>query len=453
MAAPTESSRFWTTGGAGDGSATYTRDQLAEIFRNALLSDFTTQGVLNGLAVSGTASPLTLATGASCVYGFLHFCTVAGDLTIATPVVGTTGWHVVLRAGWTAQTVRAVAVRNTDGVSAVPSLTQVAGTTWEIRIASGTITTAGVISVTDARTFAHWPGRIDRNSVDGGTATHIPYFDANGRLTNEAALQYDATNNRLGVGVSAGPDYLCDFEATDATATRTGAIGAEIAVQNSSTGGVRSAGLRLRTVDSVSTVRSAARILGSFLGATYDDSAVIFQTADGSETFRDVMVLRGDKVGIGDTTPDYALDVVGQVEISPASAAAPIVLGANGQGQKVTGLNADQIDGLDLAFGRRGGDATDWDTEGTTAYTPTNLRRAVGAISWTGALATSGSVNVTFPTAFSAKPIVIPVRKSAGGGGVFVSVENISTTGCTIYWTSATSYTLLNFLWSADGPA
>lgn len=189
MAAPVESSRFWTTGGAGDGAATYTRDQLAESFRAAFLKDNTTQGVFNGLAVSGAASPLTLATGAACVYGFFHFCTTAGDLTVATPAVGTTGGHVVLRADWTAQTVRAVAVRNTDGNSATPSLTQTAGTTWEIRIATFSITTGGVITVTDARQFCSGPGKL--------TATRIPYATTGGQLTDDANLSWDSTNHRL----------------------------------------------------------------------------------------------------------------------------------------------------------------------------------------------------------------------------------------------------------------
>lgn len=172
MAAPVESSRFWTTGGAGDGSATYTRDQLAEVFRSAFLSDPTTQGPFSGLAVSGTASPLTLATGAACVYGYLHFCTTGGDLAVATPSVGTTGGHVVVRVNWTAQTVRAFAVRNTDGVNSTPALTQTAGTIWEIRLATFTITTGGVIVVTDARAFAHFAQMVATANLDNLAVTN-----------------------------------------------------------------------------------------------------------------------------------------------------------------------------------------------------------------------------------------------------------------------------------------
>ncbi len=188
-----ESSRLWTTGGAGDGASTYTRDNMAEMFRNMLLADFTTQGVLNGLAVSGSASPLTLATGAACVYGFLYFATTGGNLpAITTPAVGTTGGRVSLRADWTAQTVRAVCVRNTDGVSAIPALTQTAGTTWDIPLATFTITTGGVITLTDARAFVTNANRVL-------TITRIPFVATGGSLNDDSNLTWDNTNKRLGI--------------------------------------------------------------------------------------------------------------------------------------------------------------------------------------------------------------------------------------------------------------
>ena len=49
------------------------------------------------------------------------------------------------RADWAAQTVRAVVVLNTDGVADPPALTQTSGTTYEINLATFTITTEGEI--------------------------------------------------------------------------------------------------------------------------------------------------------------------------------------------------------------------------------------------------------------------------------------------------------------------
>lgn len=53
-------------------------------------------------------------------------------------------------------------------------------------------------------------------------------------------------------------------------------------------------------------------------------------------------------------------------------------------------------------YRRQGGDATQWDTEGTTAYTPTAVRVQVGSAS-----IGVGGGTVTFPVAFSATPIVL----------------------------------------------
>ena len=75
-----------------------------------------------------------------------------------------------LRADWAAQTVRAVVVKNTDGASAAPALTQTPLTTYDIPLATGTITTGGAISLTDAREFVHMPTALIYRR-QGGSAT------------------------------------------------------------------------------------------------------------------------------------------------------------------------------------------------------------------------------------------------------------------------------------------
>lgn len=160
----TQFSMFWTTTPAaaavGDGSAPYTTTNWFDFLRRTLINDNTTQGViagfLNDLAVTGAASPLSVNTGAAVVYGIPYQNDASVSLTVATPVVGNTGGHVILRADWAAQTVRLVAVRNTDGNAATPTLTQVAGTTWEVRLATFIITTLGVITLTDAREYCRF---------------------------------------------------------------------------------------------------------------------------------------------------------------------------------------------------------------------------------------------------------------------------------------------------------
>lgn len=165
----TESSKFWNTNNIGDGpTAGFDRDAVAGWLRNIFArgGSGVLRGVLNELAVTGTASPIAVNTGSAIVYGLYYWNTASVNLTVTTPSVGTTGGHVILRASWSAQTVRLAAVRNTDGVAAIPSLTQTPGTTYEIRLATFTITTGGVITLTDARSYATFSDSPRIDSLD-----------------------------------------------------------------------------------------------------------------------------------------------------------------------------------------------------------------------------------------------------------------------------------------------
>lgn len=391
-----ESSRLWTTGGAGDGASTYTRDQFAEAMRNAFLNDFTTQGVFNGLAVSGTASPLTLATGAALVYGFFYFCTTSGSLgAIATPSIGTTGWHVVLRADWTAQTVRAVAVRSADGTSTPPAVTQSAGSTWEIRIATGTITTAGVIAVTDARQFTASP-------ATKLTAGSVVFAGADGQLQQDnASLFWDDASNRLGIGTTAP-------------------------------------GATLEVAGDVFVLDSGS-----------DPRIVIGDSAAAGNWGHVQWNSSADELRLGTSTGGDTVKISegGVVTLSPASATPPIVLSANGQQQTVDGLAADEID--TLSFQRQGGSGTDWNSTGTSNFTPTTMRMQAGRTITGG----GGSVTVTFPVAFSNKPII--VVSASGGSNILASISSVSASQFTAAaWNAAagTSAGSIGIDWIAVGP-
>ena len=155
----TESSLFWPTNGTGDGSAAgYSYEQMTQWLRS-LLTPATgsdeggvNPGYQNELAVSGTASPVAVATGAAHVYGFPYFNTAITNVAVPTPSASTRIDRIVLRVSWTAQTVRIVRVAGTEG-GAAPALTQTPGTTYEISLAQASITTGGVITVTDERAF------------------------------------------------------------------------------------------------------------------------------------------------------------------------------------------------------------------------------------------------------------------------------------------------------------
>lgn len=154
-----EDSILWITDGTGDGANTgYTMAELTQWLRMLWLNDKTTEGValgfLNDLEVTeGGARELVTDTGGAVVYGYPYWSTSAVTKTLAHPVVDTTGWRLVLRAVWAAQTLRITLLESADGVAAIPDVVQNAGVTWDISIAYGTITTGDVISITDDRHY------------------------------------------------------------------------------------------------------------------------------------------------------------------------------------------------------------------------------------------------------------------------------------------------------------
>jgi len=152
----------WTTSGTGDGvSGGYTMAKFTEMLEAWWADDLTDEGVFNNyqneLAVSasgGSASPVTIATGAALVKGFHYVNDAAGTKNIPTPAGSTRVDRIVLEADWSAQTVRFARVAGTEGAGA-PSLTQTDNTTWQIPLAQVSITTGGVATVTDQRVYLH----------------------------------------------------------------------------------------------------------------------------------------------------------------------------------------------------------------------------------------------------------------------------------------------------------
>jgi hypothetical protein len=169
-----EKSLWWTTGSTGDGASAYTQDEIIRLWRQMFVGDNTDEGVHknyeNELEVTGTASPVQVDTGAAVVYGFPYWNTVAESVTIPTPVANTRIDRIVLRANWTAQTVRITRLAGTEGLGTPPALTQTAGTTWEISLAQVSITTGGVITVTDEREWLHPNIEIDENRLAASVA-------------------------------------------------------------------------------------------------------------------------------------------------------------------------------------------------------------------------------------------------------------------------------------------
>lgn len=167
-----ESSRPYTNNGTNDGTS-YTALQWRSIYRNIFGN-----GVISGLAVSGTTSPLSVAAGAAWIDGVFYENTSAVSLAVATPAALTAG-HVVLRVEMASgvQKARVYAVRATSGDTNVPALTQTSESTYEIRLASFTISAAGAIVLTDTRPYLHANTRVSTAMIDDDNITNVKMAD------------------------------------------------------------------------------------------------------------------------------------------------------------------------------------------------------------------------------------------------------------------------------------
>lgn len=157
----TEFSGLWNTGGAGDGASTYTRANWSLFFQimGACMDDEgVASGYLNALAGSTTgANNARIATGGALVDGKLYNNSANVDTVIPSAVGGgnTRIDRIVLRADWTAQTVRITRIAGTDAASpTAPAITQSSGTTYDILLYQALVNTSGTVTMTDERTFA-----------------------------------------------------------------------------------------------------------------------------------------------------------------------------------------------------------------------------------------------------------------------------------------------------------
>jgi len=443
-----EFSILHTTSTSGDGAATYTEAQATDAFGDFLTPNSTitaphaTQGVYAGaggeLAVTGTASPVSVASGAAAVAGFLYRNTAAVTVAIPTPAGSTRIDRIVLRMSWSAHTVRITRIAGTEG-GAAPAITQTDNTTWDIKLAQVSITTGGVCTVTDERTFCHFATRLDKNQVDGGTATRVPFFDANGRLTDDSGGPFvDATNDRFALG-NATPSHQIQAQgAGQATAALTDAGATGGAFYARDTGGAGSNG--------------GAYYFGASQGWWAAIKGIL---TNGAGPLGDIVLALRNLTSDTALTEMFRFGRSGQLTITPPAAASPIVLGANGQGQLVTGLNADKVDGLDLGLNRQGGSATAWATPGSTNYAPSNVRVQVGARSITVTAGTTGTVTITFPTAFSDLPLCVATLNAAvvAYDGVTVGIAgNAATTALISVANPTGSDITITVNWMAIGP-
>lgn len=168
----TQTSRFWNGTTLGDATAApYDADtEFSKVLMSlagAAAIPTNLSGVFTGelgeLAVTGAATPLSVAAGRSLTWGTWFENDAALPVAIATPATSTRIDRIVVRKDWVAQTVRLVLLPGVEG-GAAPALTQVQGTTWDEPIAQASITTGGVVTITDEREYV---------GASGGSGTGI----------------------------------------------------------------------------------------------------------------------------------------------------------------------------------------------------------------------------------------------------------------------------------------
>jgi hypothetical protein len=175
-----ELSILWETlSGVGDSNTSGYSDALMfEMLRGLLTRTSNLGGVspqyLNKLAVTGAASPVSVASGAALCYGIPYSNSAAVSVTIPTPATQTRIDRIVLRASWAGKTVRITRVAGTEGAGA-PSLVQTPGTTWDIPLAQVSITTGSALTVTDQREWlvGIGDGTIDSAALVNGTVANL----------------------------------------------------------------------------------------------------------------------------------------------------------------------------------------------------------------------------------------------------------------------------------------
>lgn len=231
----TETSRVW--GGTTPGDAgPYTLDHWADIWDSFFNKRALNGGVFRGdrgeLAVSGTGSPVTVQAGTALVNGTWYDENTSTTIAIPTPSGATRIDLIVLRKSWSAQTIRLTRVAGVEG-GGVPALTQSAATTWDIPIAQCSITTGGVITVTDTRVFCQFAMEKSNAPAEGRLTltTLTPVTTAD--VTSATTIIYTPyIGNKIALYNGAGWDIVTFPEISLALGTLTGSIGYDVFVYN-----------------------------------------------------------------------------------------------------------------------------------------------------------------------------------------------------------------------------
>jgi hypothetical protein len=436
-----ERSQFWDTGTTGDGTTTITQAQTTEWFRDATTprsgatsgpntSQGIYRGVMNELAVSGAASPVSVNSGAATVAGFYYKNDAAVNVAVATPAANTRIDRVVLRAVYgVTRTVRITLITGVEGLGTPPALTQSDGATWDIPLAQVSITTGGVITVTDERVFAQFAtnhvkrdgdtmtGQLVAPSIAGANPVRLDGTTAGAAVDNRL-VQFSISNTG---GFFA--QLLNDARTLVANWLEVTRSGQTISQVNFPSGGdvVRSGGNPI-----LHTGNMALRVVTAWID--------------------DLAVTTGKIAGGAVTTSKIATGGVETLNIKDGAVT----------GAKVQDFSLG-VSKWEYPPQRKGGDALAWWTPGTSNYSVPTMRIQFGVATVTiPNLATSAFVSVPFPILFSQPPIVyatIAVRPSGSLAVVAAQASGGANAVLTVQDTTSSGSRVFEISWLALGPA
>jgi hypothetical protein len=342
-----EFSRFHTTNNTGDGpSAGYSAANFQQFIRETFITNTAAEGVLygvgNNLAVTAAAPNVAVNTGAALNYGVYYGNDASVNVNIPTPASATRIDRIVLRYSWSAQTVRITRIAGSEGSGSAPAMTQTANTTWDIPLANVSITTGGVITVTDQRTYVKHPGVY-------GWLNQANTWTGNQTISGTLIATQHQTDSSNYWTLSGGtnPVFVWDGVNDYTLYNRAGNTLSDVI-----------GGVTVRSVDASGNMT----IPGSFSAGGINAS----QLSSGT------------------------------VPLARLSGISTSQLAADSVDDTIVGNRVPQF------WRRQGGSASDWSSIGTSTQTPTTVRMQAGANQTSG----GGTVAVTFPTAFSQPPII-----------------------------------------------
>jgi hypothetical protein len=101
---------------------------------------------------------------------------------------------------------------------------------------------------------------------------------------------------------------------------------------------------------------------------------------------------------------------------------------------------------------RKGGDRLDWSSPGSQVFVPVSVIVQIGALEWSGAPASSGSVVQALQARYEGEPLIfVQVMGVAPADAAIITLASSGGDAVEIAWKADSAVTLLQFAWIAYG--